>query len=211
LEYDLISKKELLELSDISYGQLYRWKRKNLIPEEWFIRKSKFTGQGTFFPKGKILARIVQSKNMKDDLSLDELADMFSPNPADVALLQDELMKRNIVTEVALKLYLERYKETTVFSFENLLFTYVLDTLLQTGDISLAEGQVVLQAMEEHYDKFRVKSSQLMFVRKLGMSTCLVVSSPCEVYFESGARVVAQVHLPTCVERLKMKLSEGGE
>ena len=34
---ELISKKELLELMEISYGQLYRWKRKNLIPEEWFI------------------------------------------------------------------------------------------------------------------------------------------------------------------------------
>ncbi len=46
----LISKKELLEHAGISYGQLYRWKRKNLIPEDWFIRKSTFTGQETFFP-----------------------------------------------------------------------------------------------------------------------------------------------------------------
>ncbi|MFZ7625597.1 DUF4004 family protein, partial [Bacillus cereus] len=47
---DLISKKDLLELTGISYGQLYRWKRKNLIPEDWFVRKSTFTGQETFFP-----------------------------------------------------------------------------------------------------------------------------------------------------------------
>jgi len=207
LESDLISKKELLEMFDISYGQLYRWKRKNLIPEEWFVRKSTFTGQETFFPREKILARIVQIKDMKDDLSLDELADMFSPNPADVALPRSEIVERNIVTEAALGLYVERHKETTIFSFENVLYTYVLDTLLQTGDISLAEGHIVLQAMEEHYDKFRAKSGQLVFVRKLGIATCLVASSPCEVYFESGVRVVAQVHLPTCVERLKMKLS----
>ncbi|MEC3633209.1 DUF4004 family protein, partial [Bacillus velezensis] len=49
---------ELLEETSISYGQLYRWKRKNLIPEEWFIRKSTFTGQETFFPRAEILKRI---------------------------------------------------------------------------------------------------------------------------------------------------------
>ena len=80
MESDLISKKELLELTKISYGQLYRWKRKNLIPEDWFIRKSTFTGQETFFPKERILDRIDKIKNMKGDISLDELANMLSPN-----------------------------------------------------------------------------------------------------------------------------------
>ena len=49
MDEELISKKELLELTGISYGQLYRWKRKGLIPEDWFIRKSTYTGQETFF------------------------------------------------------------------------------------------------------------------------------------------------------------------
>ncbi len=74
---DLISKKELLDLTGISYGQLYRWKRKNLIPEQWFIRKSSFTGQETYFPREKILQRIDRILGMKDDLSLDALADVF--------------------------------------------------------------------------------------------------------------------------------------
>ena len=42
---NLISKKDLLDQSGISYGQLYRWKRKGLIPESWFQKKSAFTGQ----------------------------------------------------------------------------------------------------------------------------------------------------------------------
>lgn len=32
MEENLISKKELLEKTGISYGQLYRWKRKNIYP-----------------------------------------------------------------------------------------------------------------------------------------------------------------------------------
>jgi len=73
-EKQLISKKEVLEKMGISYGQLYRWKRKGLIPEVWFVRRSTFTGQETFFPRDKILERITRIKDMKDEHSLDDLA-----------------------------------------------------------------------------------------------------------------------------------------
>ena len=78
MEQELISKKELLELYGISYGALYRWKRKGLIPEDWFIKKSTVTGQETFFPRDLVCERIEMIKNQKDELSLDELSDKFS-------------------------------------------------------------------------------------------------------------------------------------
>ncbi len=74
---ELISKKELLERYRISYGALYRWKRKGLIPEEWFIKKSTVTGQETFFPKELICERVELIQNQKDDFSLDELSKLF--------------------------------------------------------------------------------------------------------------------------------------
>lgn len=74
----LISKKEVLEKMGISYGQLYRWKRKGLIPEAWFIRRSTFTGQETFFPQDKIVERIGRIKDMKGEHALDDLADVIS-------------------------------------------------------------------------------------------------------------------------------------
>ena len=74
----LISKKEVLEKMGISYGQLYRWKRKGLIPEIWFIRRSTFTGQETFFPQDKILERIERIKAMKDEHPLDDLAELIT-------------------------------------------------------------------------------------------------------------------------------------
>ncbi len=75
---NLISKKEVLEKMGISYGQLYRWKRKGLIPEMWFIRRSTFTGQETFFPRDKILERIGRIKAMKDEHPLDDLAELIT-------------------------------------------------------------------------------------------------------------------------------------
>ena len=78
----LISKKELLQRTGISYGQLYRWKRERLIPEEWFIKRSSFTGQETFFPEEQILPRIESILSNKDRYSLSELSRMLS---ADIA------------------------------------------------------------------------------------------------------------------------------
>ena len=75
---NLISKKELLERYRISYGALYRWKRKGLIPDEWFIKKATVTGQETFFPEKLICERIEVIQSMKDDILLDELAKQLS-------------------------------------------------------------------------------------------------------------------------------------
>ncbi|GAX89413.1 YhbD family protein [Effusibacillus lacus] len=207
MDQNLISKKELLELTGISYGQLYRWKRKNLIPEDWFIRKSTFTGQETFFPKAKILDRIDKILNMKEGLSLNELADMFSPNPAEASLTKDELLKRNIVSKEVLAMYEKYQGETEVFDFEQLLYVYILEKMLQTGEISLDETKIIVQALADHYPKFHGKNCDLIFVRKLGVAICCMVSSPSEVYFESGAKLVAQFNLANCIEELKLKLA----
>ena len=77
---DMISKKELLKETGISYGQLYRWKREKLIPDAWFEKQSSFTGQETFFPRTLILERIHFILTHKDEYSLTELRNLLSPD-----------------------------------------------------------------------------------------------------------------------------------
>jgi len=84
---ELISKKDLLERYGISYGALYRWKRKGLIPEEWFLKKATVTGQETFFPKELICERVELIQSQKDDFSLDELSEQFSQESESKAVL----------------------------------------------------------------------------------------------------------------------------
>lgn len=206
MDQDLISKKELLQLTGISYGQLYRWKRKNLIPEDWFIRKSAFTGQETFFPKHKILTRIDKIKNMKNGLSLDELADMLSPNPQETTLMKEELLARSIVSKEALDYYLEFQEDVAVFTFDKILQLYIFEKLLREGNISLEEGKHLLQTLNEHYEKFEGKRCELIFVRKMGISSFLLVSSPSSVYFEPSVKIVTKLNVASCIEELKPKL-----
>jgi hypothetical protein len=206
MERDLISKKELLDAKGISYGQLYRWKRKQLIPEEWFIRKSTFTGQETFFPKDLILARIDKIMNMKDDLSLDQLAGKLSPLLPDYEMRKLDLMKRNIVSSITLQRFAARDSEDIVYTFELLLYFYVADKLLLAGEMSMEEGDQLLQTMRENFPKFEGKPCDLIFIRKMGVSSFALISVPADLYYENGVKVVARLSMAECIEQLKGKL-----
>ena len=98
----LISKKELLARYGISYGSLYRWKRKGLIPDEWFVKKSTVTGQETFFPESLICERVEMILSTKEDTLLDELAAKLSG---------EEQNNKMLVIESAYGTYSYRYSD----------------------------------------------------------------------------------------------------
>lgn len=206
LSTDLISKKDLLELTGISYGQLYRWKRKNLIPEDWFVRKSTFTGQETFFPKEKILERIDKIQTMKEDLSLDELANMFSPSVREILLTKEDILRKEIASEPVLQFFIEQTNKTAEFQFVDILYVYMSEELLQSGEISLEEGKMVLQVLRENYETIKHKTCDLIVVRKLGISTCLLVSNVDDLIFEKGTKIVLREAIMKYTEALKTKL-----
>jgi len=206
MEQELISKKDLLDEKGISYGQLYRWKRKQLIPEDWFIRKSTFTGQETFFPRDLILARIDKIMNMKEDLSLDELADQLSPTLPDFELRKADLAKRNIVSSIVLERFAAGDDDGLVYTFDKLLYFYVVDRLLQAGEMSMEEGERLLAALKEHFPKFEGRSCELVFIRRMGVSAFALLSVPSEFYFESGVKAIARIPLAPCIEQLKERL-----
>ena len=87
MEQELISKKDLLKRYAISYGALYRWKRKGLIPEDWFIKKATVTGQETFFPKQLICERVERIQQQKGDYSLEDLSKQFNQKAGETAVL----------------------------------------------------------------------------------------------------------------------------
>ena len=121
MEQELISKKELLELTEISYGQLYRWKRERLLPEEWFIKRSSFTGQETVFPRVQILERIGAIKELKDDLSLEAIAELLSPQSGNAIAVE----KLNDVLDVDAE-YLDAVIEQLASGSEELSFSEVV-------------------------------------------------------------------------------------
>jgi len=205
---ETISKKELLQVAGISYGQLYRWKRKGLIPEDWFQRKSTFTGQETFFPREKVLARIEKIKSMQDeDASLDEIADAVSPNLGEISMTIAEIRERGLVSPEAAELFAQGVCDCDApLVFGEVVSLAALDTLLKTGDVSLDEGRVVLDALQENYPAFEGKPADLLFVRRMGLSTAMLITSDAEVRFDKAARIVARVNLSESAEALRARI-----
>ena len=74
-----ISKKELLAVTGISYGQLYRWKRERLIPDSWFVKRSAATGQETYLPRERVLERIRFIQENRDRCPLNRMQELLNP------------------------------------------------------------------------------------------------------------------------------------
>jgi len=207
MEPELISKKDLLLTCGISYGQLYRWKRKGLIPEDWFVRKSTFTGQETFFPREKMTARVERILSMKDeDLSLDDIAEAVSPSPLPDTFSRDDLLARGAVSATALDLFSERHPGLSELHFAEVLASSVADTLLRSGDAGSDEAMSAIATLEEGWTACEKASCDLVLLRKMGVSTVLIVSSSSDLIVENGVRVVARIQLPAQIEQLKTRL-----
>ncbi|WP_339218618.1 DUF4004 family protein [Paenibacillus sp. FSL H8-0332] len=212
MEEDLISKKELLDETGISYGQLYRWKRKQLIPEEWFIRKSTFTGQETFFPRARILGRVQHILQKKDDLSLDELAGKLS-EPASsykIRLTLSQLKERNIVSVSSLERFGRPEIEGISLAFEQILHVFAADWLLSKGELNWEEADQLYQTLESHAPGYGEKGWELFFVRKMGVSFFIMALPGAGLALDDGVRLVSRLRSADLAELLKGRLSEGG-
>ncbi|WP_055070554.1 DUF4004 family protein [Clostridium massiliamazoniense] len=168
MEEKLISKKDLLELTGISYGQLYRWKRKKIIPEEWFIKKSVSTGQETFFPMEKILVRIREILSLKDESSLDELANIFSNNVKSAEILRKYIIERNIVPLMVLEKFEETRGIKEKYSSEELVLILIFDYLINSSMVSFEEASDLINAIEVGYEDIK-EGEKLILKRKLGI------------------------------------------
>ena len=62
---------------------------------------------------------------MKEDLSLDDLAGIFSPSLTSKSLSKDELIKRNIVNRSTIDFLVRLYGSIEIFPFEKILYARI--------------------------------------------------------------------------------------
>jgi len=216
-EEKLISKKEVLEKLGISYGQLYRWKRKGLIPENWFIRRATFTGQETFFPQEKIVARIERILEMKETYPLDDLANLITARVNDklevafsklrnLGWLDDEVIRVCHLGDDQSMLSLQEALCVGVLrQLEKGARKEEIDLAKQTMDRCVATGLV---------DRIRDEHLLLYLLRKrlaaAGISaeiSMVAISAPSAV-FDPETEVVQSVNLQILLEQIKLDCSE---
>ncbi len=118
---DWISKRELLKEAGISYGQLYRWKRQGLLPEEWFVKRAVPSGQETFLPRAQALARIARILELKQKHSFDGISALLDERPQHTGFSSAELLEIGIDAGI-----LRRLDEDS-FSFGMATYLYLLN------------------------------------------------------------------------------------
>jgi len=209
---ELISKKEVLRLTGISYGQLYRWKRKGLIPEAWFIRKATPTGQETFFPREKILERIRRIQELKGERSLDELAALLAPEARPEEVRWDDPPALPPIGKEGEGLL---WKEGG-YTFGELLALACGAEALRRG-ARPGEAKLVVELIRGASEALKAPSGALCLVAEkevageglaLRVSFALLGREPLRL--DPGCRVKARLDVERLLERLKLALREVG-
>ncbi len=202
MDENLITKKELLELTGISYGSLYRWKRMNLIPDDWFIHRATFTGHETFFPREKILQRVEKIMELRDTMSLDEIAETFSPSGRDVYCTVQEAVAKNVASQSEAELFVARYDKNGSYSFEELMKLHLFSRLMKNGLLSRDDAFSAVDACAG------VLTGELIFLRKLGVCIALVAPENTELAFDGDTVKILEISLDGMRAELKELLGK---
>lgn len=141
---EMISKKELLQITKISYGQLYRWKREGLIPDEWFIKQSVASGQETYFYKEQIIPRIEEILSLKDRYSHDEIKQFLNPNAKERKFSLSEAVLIKGIDPFVLRIYAQEKNDLSIFDLVVVYFFSENQALLDISNYLLLDfGKIV--------------------------------------------------------------------
>lgn len=210
MDENLITKKELLELTGISYGALYRWKRMKLLPDEWFIHRSTVTGHETFFPRERVLQRVEEIQTLKEQMSLEEIARRFQPGPpGEVALSAAEAAAAGIALPPVINQYLSLSGLEGSFSYEHLLGLYTFSELLTEGSVSREEAYEIAGAVAQA-DNGELSEPVVYLLRKYGVPFCVTAGEMQKILFDKQSSLAATVQVSSQKAALGALLKQKG-
>ena len=204
---ELISKKDLLSKTNISYGQLYRWKRKNIIPEEWFIKKSAFTGQETFFPRDKILERIELILSMKEETSLDDIANMFMKKDINKEFDIDFILSKEVICNYTKEIFQNLYKKEQSIGKKELLILSTIEKFLVKSIITFEELKLIVNIIEENFVSIYNENGKIYLFRKFGVPFVVGCLDYKKVKFEKDVVKIIEIDLTKEINDISIKLS----
>ena len=199
-----ISKKDLLKTTGISYGQLYRWKREGLIPEEWFVKRSSPTGQETYFPQEKILKRIHAIQQLKDSYSLEELARILTPEVSNRLFCEEHFDELDI--DVAADFMDAMSKDS--FVFLEVLVMIALSQAMVDSAITEEERTHAVSFLSKRMSELHSADYVLELLQAQGHLYILLKKEGSEVYLDDSLVAIRSIHLNELSNAIKLKYKE---
>jgi DNA-binding transcriptional MerR regulator len=206
MEVEYISKKELLMITGISYGQLYRWKRENLIPEEWFVKKSSFTGQETFFPKDKILQRIKTIQQLKDSYPLEDLARMLSPELTGITYRVSRVLSGDVMDISSAKMLQDKIGQEFC-SFWEACVLFTLGQARTDGFLSGQDMERIAYSLPEWELNSRSGAYKLYVLRTGDVNTVILGAKEPPMLLDKALKVMKVYDLDEMGSILKSKIN----
>ena len=202
---NLISKKDLLARTGISYGQLYRWKRQRLIPDEWFVKQSSYTGQETFFPREQVLSRIQSILELKDTHSMEELAKLFSPELSGGTMTAENALGAEEIDARLVRVLRDDYNKESYEFYEVVLLAVVTQAMKKVG------------IPPEKAAKLFMRGDTVMEEKKFSGMICIVFVSGKKyriafaqgsVLFDESVEVIGKWPLDDMAGKIKIKYQD---
>lgn len=202
---EYITKKELLEEMNISYGQLYRWKRMGMIPESWFIKRPSSTGQETILPRKKIVKRVQDIQAMMASHSLEHIAARFSFRPdADVIEFENLYKSRHLSAEYvsALGNYFKKPGYTAV---EYMMIICCADVAKKERFTTRQYVDLLRYALPVAQKCKKVETRCLFFAAG-GDYHIGLLDNTAAITFDMGLRIMGDYNFETMWDKLKEEL-----
>jgi len=201
----MISKKDLLKETGISYGQLYRWKRENLIPEEWFVKQSSYTGQETFFPREKILNRIKAIQELKDRYSLEELSKILSPEISQRNFTMADL---NIIEEIdksLVPLFVNIFNKSSFSYIDTVIMIAFSQFKKEFYEIKEENLISMISGIREYCEKLKSTEYKLLVFNKAKDFYVALCSNNTELFVDKSLELIKIIKLDDISNVMKIK------
>uniref|UniRef100_UPI001033AD5F DUF4004 family protein n=1 Tax=Clostridioides difficile TaxID=1496 RepID=UPI001033AD5F len=180
---------------------------KNIIPEEWCIKKSAFTGQETFFPRDKILERIELILSMKEETSLDDIANMFMKKDINKEFDIDFILSKEVICNYTKEIFQNLYKKEQSIGKKELLILSIIEKFLVKSIITFEELKLIVNIIEENFTSIYNESGKIYLFRKFGVPFVVGCLDYKKVKFEKDVVKIIEVDLTKEINDISIKLS----
>ncbi len=192
---EFISKLELLGSMHITSSQLYSWKRKGLIPKEWFVKKVTRTGQITVFPRKLIVTRIRDILRYKEKYSLDKVEMFISPETTDRRFTLNEVLQIKDINPDILD------EEKTGYTYTEILVLIVLTDFQKK---TKATDMVVSRLLDSLYDvEIRVETDTVVIAEYKGEYFSIITVDDNVYIPDSNCKIVCRYNMCEVSEKFK--------
>lgn len=107
--------------------------------------------------------------NMKEEVSLDDMAKMFSADIEEEHMEIGKLIKNKVIDEAAMGLYKTIRGIGQIKEMKQIVSSKILSDEVVSGKITLEEGKILLNFIESHFSRLIGESARIYLFRNMGL------------------------------------------